>query len=77
MRNDLVLKDINLSVKAGQTIAIVGKSGGGKTTLVNLIPRFYDVTGGAILIDGRTSVISRSNPSGPSRHSHPADDTVQ
>jgi subfamily B ATP-binding cassette protein MsbA len=51
--NDLVLKDINLSVKAGQTIAIVGKSGGGKTTLVNLIPRFYDVTGGSILIDGK------------------------
>jgi subfamily B ATP-binding cassette protein MsbA len=51
--NDLVLKDINLTVKAGQAIAIVGKSGGGKTTLVNLIPRFYDVTGGAILIDGK------------------------
>jgi ATP-binding cassette, subfamily B, bacterial MsbA len=49
----LVLKDINLTVAAGQTIAIVGKSGGGKTTLVNLIPRFYDVSGGAILIDGR------------------------
>ncbi|MDA8100032.1 MAG: lipid A export permease/ATP-binding protein MsbA [Nitrospiraceae bacterium] len=47
-----VLKDISLTVKAGETIAIVGKSGGGKTTLVNLIPRFYDVTDGAILIDG-------------------------
>jgi len=48
-----VLKDINLTVQTGETIAIVGKSGGGKTTFVNLIPRFYDVTGGAILIDGR------------------------
>ncbi len=50
--DDLVLKGINLTVKAGETIAIVGKSGGGKTTLVNLVPRFYDVTEGAILIDG-------------------------
>ena len=49
----LVLKDISLTVRAGETIAIVGKSGGGKTTLVNLIPRFFDVSEGAILIDGR------------------------
>ncbi|MEA1935461.1 MAG: lipid A export permease/ATP-binding protein MsbA [Thermodesulfobacteriota bacterium] len=48
-----VLKNINLSVKAGEAVAFVGMSGGGKTTLVNLIPRFYDVTEGKILIDSR------------------------
>lgn len=47
----MVLKGIHLRVKAGEVLAIVGMSGGGKTSLVNLIPRFYDVTRGAILID--------------------------
>ncbi|MCX7847976.1 MAG: ABC transporter ATP-binding protein/permease [bacterium] len=47
-----VIKDLNLTVHAGEFIAIVGPSGSGKTTLVNLIPRFYEVTSGAILIDG-------------------------
>ncbi len=46
------LTDINLSVPAGQTLAIVGHSGGGKTTLTNLVPRFLDVTDGSIKIDG-------------------------
>ena len=47
-----VLNRINLTVRAGEAVAFVGMSGGGKTTLVNLIPRFYDVSEGQILIDG-------------------------
>ncbi len=48
-----VLNGISFSVKRGETVAIVGPSGAGKTSLVDLLPRFYDVTGGAILIDGK------------------------
>lgn len=47
-----VLKHINLKIKKGETVAFVGNSGGGKTTMVNLLPRFYDVTSGNLLFDG-------------------------
>ncbi|OFW39942.1 MAG: hypothetical protein A3J29_19720 [Acidobacteria bacterium RIFCSPLOWO2_12_FULL_67_14b] len=47
------LRGVSFTVRAGQMIAIVGRSGAGKTTLVNLLPRFFDVTNGSILIDGR------------------------
>ncbi len=47
-----VLKGISLTAEAGQTVAIVGPTGAGKTTIINLIPRFYDVTAGAVKIDG-------------------------
>ena len=47
-----ILSDINLAVKAGEVLAVVGSSGAGKSTLVHLIPRFFDVTGGRLLIDG-------------------------
>jgi ATP-binding cassette, subfamily B, multidrug efflux pump len=49
---DLVLRDINLTVEPGQTIAFVGETGAGKSTLISLIPRFYDVTSGKVTIDG-------------------------
>ena len=49
---DEVLKDVNLDVQKGETVALVGMSGGGKSSLVSLLPRFYDVTGGKIELDG-------------------------
>lgn len=51
-KDPLVLKELSLDVKPGETIALVGMSGGGKSSLVSLIPRFYDVTSGRILLDG-------------------------
>jgi len=47
-----VLKDLNLSIKQGETVAFIGRTGVGKTSLINLIPRLYDVTEGSVLIDG-------------------------
>ncbi|MCI7812943.1 MAG: ABC transporter ATP-binding protein [Lachnospiraceae bacterium] len=51
--NQIVLRHINLTIHPGETVAIMGVTGCGKTTLVSLIPRFYDVSEGAVLVDGR------------------------
>jgi ATP-binding cassette subfamily B protein len=52
-KDQAVLNGVSFTAQPGQTVAIVGPTGAGKTTLINLIPRFYDVTGGAVLIDGQ------------------------
>ena len=52
VKNVPVLKNVNLTVNQGEVIALVGNSGGGKSTLVSLLPRFYDVTGGKVCVDG-------------------------
>ena len=49
---DYVLKDVSFKAKQGETVAFIGSTGSGKTTLINLVPRFYDVTEGAVLVDG-------------------------
>jgi ATP-binding cassette subfamily B protein len=51
-RNRLVLDDVDLHVPAGRTVALIGRTGSGKTTLATLVPRFYDATAGRILVDG-------------------------
>jgi ATP-binding cassette, subfamily B, bacterial MsbA len=52
-KEDYVLQDVDLTINKGEVVAVVGASGGGKTTLVNLLPRFYEIQEGAILIDGQ------------------------
>ena len=52
-KNEIVLNDLSFTVRSGQSIALVGPSGGGKTTICSLIPRFYDITGGTITIGGQ------------------------
>jgi ATP-binding cassette, subfamily B, multidrug efflux pump len=54
---ELVLKGVSFEVKPGQTVAIVGQTGAGKTTIMNLLPRFYDVVGGRITVDGYNVVL--------------------
>lgn len=51
--SDPVLTNVNLTIEPGQTVALVGPSGGGKSTIVSLIPRFYDVQKGSVIVDGR------------------------
>ena len=58
--NEIILKDFNLSVKAGTSVALVGHTGSGKTTIINLLSRFYEPTEGEILIDGSTIKIEAS-----------------
>ena len=53
IENEPVIKNVSFEVKKGQTVALVGNSGGGKSTIVNLLPRFYDIKSGSIKIDNK------------------------
>ncbi len=72
-----VLKDISFHVRTGEVIAIVGMSGAGKTSLVNLLPRFYDIEEGRILFDGcDIRRVTTAIPERPDRAGHAADDSL-
>ena len=66
---ETVLDHISIHIPQGETVAVVGPSGGGKSTLCQLIPRFYDVTGGRILVDGQ-DVRTVTQHSLPAEHRH-------
>ena len=59
--NTIILKDINLKIEKGKVIALVGESGGGKSTMADLLPRFYDVDEGELLVDGKNIVDLKIN----------------
>ena len=70
--------DINLEVKAGEVLAVVGSSGAGKSTLVHLIPRFFDVSGGRILIDDNdVRDVTLAVAAFADRHCHAGNGAVQ
>ena len=68
-KGESVLNGVSFNVEPGQTIAIVGPTGAGKTTIINLMPRFYDVTSGSVSIDGvDVRDVTVESPARPDRH---------